>query len=123
MLFQIVLKRRTKGELFILGFSMFSLSSYFLSYYISRTTEIIFILGAIFLFSAELSIKGRKKVGKIILFIVLVLIGIYLIYISAIEFINVINESSTNYFLGLVYIIGWILMVTSGGILKLSKII
>ncbi len=118
-----MIKRRTKGELFILGFSMFSLSSYFLSYYISRTTEIIFILGAIFLFSAELSIKGRKKVGKIILFIVLLLIGIYLIYISAIEFINVINESSTNYFLGLIYIIGWILMITSSGILKLSKII
>jgi len=118
-----VIRRRTKGELFILGFAMFSLSSYFLSYYLSRTTEFIFILGAIFLLSGELSIKGRKRPSKIIMFLILFSIGIYLIYLSATEFIIVVEESQINSLLGFLYIIGWILMIISSGVLKLSKII
>lgn len=118
-----MVKRRTKGEIFIAGFAMFSLSSYFLSYYLPRISEFLFILGAIFLLTAELSIKGRIRAGKVIVFIVLLVIGLYMIYISAMDFITVMQESTQNYILSIIYIIGWILMLLSSGILKLSKII
>ncbi len=118
-----MVRRKVKGEIFVIGFALFSLSSYFLSYYLSRTTEFIFIFGAIFLLSSELSIRGRKKIEKIIVFLVLFVIGIYLLFISATQFIAVIESSTLQYTLGLMYIIGWILMISSSGVLKLSKII
>ena len=118
-----MVRRRTKGEIFIAGFAMFSFSSYFLISELPREYFVIFIVGAIVLFSAELVIKGRKSFDKIAAFLILLVLGILLVYDSAMEFFSLMLQSEFNTVMGLIYLLGWVLMALAGGIIKLSKII
>lgn len=96
-------------------------SVYLLSNY-PKLDYLMFIAGVISLFFAELSVKSRMNLERFVGTVILVIMGLFLLYYSAIKFINLIAMNTTNQILGLIYITGWILMFYSGKVLKLSKI-
>lgn len=117
------MKRKTRGIIFVLGFLVFSFSSVFLLSNYPRIYYLLFIAGVVSLFLAELSLKGKLNLEKIIGTIILFLLGLYLLYISANAFFELIRINLINEILGFLYFLGWAMMFYSGRILKLSKIL
>lgn len=117
------MRRRTRGLLFVMGFLVFSFSSVLLLSSYPKIDYLIFIAGVVSLFLAELSLKSRMNLERIIGTIILVLLGIVLLYVSADAFEKLIMASYFNEFLGIMYFLGWAMMFYSGRILKLSKIL
>ena len=116
------MKRKHRGLIFIMGFIFFSTSSVYLLSNYPRFDYLVFVAGAISLFFAELAFKSRMNMERLAGSIILVLLGLFLLYYSALRFIDLIEMNTTNQILGVIYFLGWILMFYSGKVLKLSKI-
>ncbi len=117
------MKRRTRALVFIFGFLVFSFSSVLLLSNYPKIDYLIFIAGVVSLFLAELSLKSRMNLERVIGTIILIILGIALLYISANAFEKLIMANYYNEILGIMYFAGWAMMFYSGKILKLSKIL